>query len=130
MSSEDDKQYTQELYKVLTYSNTQFDKQVLFIASGALGISFAFIDKLVPQLDSATNKCFLIYSWYAFAGVIFISLVSHLVSSFSIRWRIENPDNEEGVKTWNYSIRALNILMIIGLLIGSILLINFINSNI
>jgi hypothetical protein len=37
--------YEQELYKTLNYSNEQFDKHILFIASGALGISFAFIEK-------------------------------------------------------------------------------------
>jgi hypothetical protein len=117
------------LYKVLTYSNTQFDKQVLFIASGAFGVSFAFIDKLIPQLDLAIDKFYLIYSWYAFACVIFTSLLSHFISMLSIRWRIENPENEKGMKNWNRSIRGLNIIMILGLLIGSFLLIKFINLN-
>lgn len=69
-----------EKYQALTYGNIQFDENVLFIASGALGISFGFIEKVVPNLDAAKNKCLLIDSWYLFAGVIFLSLVAHFIS--------------------------------------------------
>jgi hypothetical protein len=128
-----EQQYTQELYNTLNYSNQQFDKNVLFIASGALGVSFAFIDKLVPNLENAIEKNCLINAWYWFAAVIFISMVSHFISSLSIRWRIENHKKynvDNGVIKWNWVIRGLNILMMSGLLIGTILLINFINQNI
>ena len=133
MGKKEDQQYIQELYNTLSYSNQQFDKNVLFIASGALGVSFAFIDKLVPNLDNAIGKNYLINAWYCFAGVIFISLISHFISSLSIRWSITNygKDNmDRGVKKWNWAIRGLNIFMMIGLLIGTLLLIRFINQNI
>lgn len=124
--------YIQELYKVLSYSNEQFDKNVLFIASGALGVSFAFIDKLIPDMEKAVSKNSLINAWYCFAAVIFISLVSHFISSISIRWSINNyeKDNfEKGMRLWNWLIRSLNVLMVIGLFTGTILLINFIQLN-
>jgi len=122
-------------YQTLSYGNEQFDKNVLFIASGALGISFGFIEKVVPNLSSAVNKHFLINSWYCFAGVIFISLVAHFISTFAIRWSIENDNIEEEKYTrisgkWNWCIRALNILMILGLFFGIILLIIFVKQNI
>ena len=132
--SSTDENYVKELYKTLSYSNEQFDKNVLFIASGALGISFAFIEKLV-KLDKAINKDLLTNAWYYFAIVIFISLICHFVSSLSIRWSISNHNQNEknfnkGMKRWNFTIRFLNAFMIIGLLIGTIYLINFLKQNI
>ena len=124
-----------EKYQALNYGNEQFDKNVLFIASGALGISFGFIEKIVPKIAEAKDKCYLIDSWYCFAGVIFLSLVAHFISIMANRWAIIN-DNMEGVKyskvskQWNVVIRAFNFVMIAGLFVGIILLISFVNQNI
>lgn len=123
-----------EKYQALTYGNVQFDKNVLFIASGALGISFGFIEKVVPEIDTAKNNHLLIDSWYLFAGVIFLSLVAHFISIMANRWAIVN-DAMVGVRynkisrNWNYVIRAANILMIAGLFTGIILLIAFVKQN-
>lgn len=131
--ADNDDTYIEELYKTLSYSNEQFDKNVLFIASGAFGVSFAFIENLVPDLEKATSTGYLIGAWYVFASVIFISLVSHFLSSQSISWSIRNYGKkkwEKGYKRWNWTTRSLNIFMITGLLTGTILLISFINKNI
>jgi len=129
-----DDNYTQEQYQALKYSNEQFDKNVLFIASGALGISFAFIEKIIPDLENAVNSNFLINSWYCFAGVIFISLVAHFISIMANRWAIahdEQTKNYDNIcKRWNLTLRTINILMIFGLLAGIILLIYFVKLNI
>jgi hypothetical protein len=130
-----DDNYIKEKYQALKYGNEQFDKNVLFIASGALGISFGFIEKLVPDLAVTTHKCYLIDSWYCFAGVIFLSLVAHFISVMANRWAIIN-DNLEADKynkiscRWNYTVRSFNILMILGLFLGILLLIAFVNQNI
>ncbi|MFZ5942063.1 MAG: hypothetical protein ACOYXB_15965 [Bacteroidota bacterium] len=121
-------------FQALSYGNEQFDKNVLFIASGALGISFGFIEKVVPKLDIAQNKCLLIDSWYCFAGVIFLSLLAHFISVLANRWAIVNDKMEDSKynqisRKWNYVIRAANILMIAGLFVGIILLIAFVKQN-
>jgi hypothetical protein len=130
-----DNDYTEQQYQALKYGNEQFDKNVLFIASGALGISFAFIEKIIPDLKQAVSKELLIYSWYCFAGVIFISLLAHFISILANRWAIANNEEtckhyQRRVRTWNYSIRSINILMIVSLLYGMVQLIRFINLNI
>ena len=125
--------YADEQYKTLSYSQDQFDKNVLFIASGALGVSFAFVEKLVPDLANAINKDCLTKAWYWFAAVIFMSLLSHFVSILSLRWSISHHEDDDFDKKkdyWNWSIRGLNVFMIIGLLVGTLFLINFINDNI
>lgn len=130
-----DEEYIKAKYQALSYGNEQFDKNVLFIASGALGISFGFIEKVVPNLACAENKNFLIDSWYCFAGVIFISLVAHFVSILANRWAIVNDHIEDASYNkisgwWNLGIRTLNILMILGLFFGVLLLIIFVKQNI
>lgn len=132
---------TDEFYKTLTYSNTEFDKQVLFIASGTFGVSFAFIDKVV-RIQEASNKNLLICSWYILGATIFLSLFAHFMSIMANRWAIKNCPPKENTdekkeahycrkeKYWNFSIRAINLIMIISLLTGIIFFINFINCNI
>jgi hypothetical protein len=136
-----DEEYTKEQYTALKYSNEQFDKSIQLIASGALGISFAFIEKIV-KLEYAICKSLLINAWVIFAIVIFISLITHFVSILANRWAIENlyeVDADINTKLdyfkkarryWNYPIRALNVMMIIGLFIGMLFLITFIKQNI
>ncbi|HBS86932.1 MAG: hypothetical protein A2W91_12950 [Bacteroidetes bacterium GWF2_38_335] len=130
---DDDENYSNKKYEALNYSNQQFDKNVLFIASGALGISFAFIEKMVPDITEATGKCNLISSWYLYATVIFLSLTAHFISILANRWAIVNADSKNFDKIscqWNWTIRTFNIFMIIGLLIATLLLISFIQINI
>jgi hypothetical protein len=133
--------HSDELHKTLTYSITEFDKSIVFIASGALGISMAFIDKIV-KLEIAKDKEFLLIAWYLFGSTIFLSLVTHFISVYAVRWAICNrpdQDNEDEAKEanylvreliWNLTIRGLNILMIITLFIGIILFLYFIQNNI
>lgn len=129
-----DDNYIQEQYQALKYSNEQFDKNVLFIASGALGISFAFIEKIIPDLKNSAHSNFLINSWYCFAGVIFISLVAHFISILANRWAIAHDEQtkeyDKICKRWNLTLGIINIFMIIGLLVGIILLIYFVKLNI
>jgi hypothetical protein len=61
--------------------------------------------------------------------------VAHFISVMANRWAIIN-DNLEADKynkiscRWNYTVRSFNILMILGLFLGILLLIAFVNQNI
>jgi quinol-cytochrome oxidoreductase complex cytochrome b subunit len=134
-----DKKHLEEKYSALRYSSEQFDKNVLYIASGALGISFAFIEKIV-ELKYAVCKGYLFASWYLFATVIFVSMVSHFVSIRVISWSIRNhvyqDESEEVLKTYTTKqqkqsrwIKSLNLFMMVGLVCGIISFIMFINYN-
>lgn len=123
------------LDEVTKYSNEQFDKNTLFIASGALGVSFAFIKDIIPNFEGATHKGALLGSWYIFAGVIFISLISHFILTRACDWAFKNENLESDlynckIRFWNIPIRILNITSIISILVGSMLLIYFIHQNI
>jgi hypothetical protein len=130
-----DANYLDQQYDALKYSNEQFDKNVLYIASGALGISFAFIEKIIPDMTRAVSTHLINISWYFFAGVIFLSLVSHFISIMANRWAIAHDDENElqyrkNCTYWNHVIRTLNVIMILGLLAGILFLIQFVNQNI
>lgn len=121
--------------EILKYSIEQFDKSVVFIASGALGVSFAFIKDIIPGLQMAMDTWLLIFSWYLFAGVVFISLICHYRSMVGHKWAVDNSHLEDKpfndmVNAKNRIIRILNLSMIIGLFLGSVLLITFIKINI
>lgn len=128
---EDNKAYLEQLNKAYFESSSQFDKQVLFVASGALGISLAFVKEIV-KLDTSVHKYILLLSWIFFGIVILISIISHYTSLKSINSKIENINiigDKESKKFDNYT-KLFNILMIVFLALGLIFLNIFIGINI
>lgn len=128
---EEDKEYWQQLNKAYIESSSQFDKQVLFLASGALGLSFAFIKDIV-KLNVATNKWLLVSSWSLFGAVILLSIVSHYTSLKAINRMIRNLNSADhkDSKGLDGITKLLNVLMIIFLGIGLLFLIIFVAINI
>jgi hypothetical protein len=128
---EEDKEYWQQLNKAYIESSSQFDKQVLFLASGALGLSFAFIKDIV-KLAEATNKWLLISSWSLFGAVILLSIISHYTSLKAINRKIHNLNAKEdkGSKKLNSFTKWFNILMIVFLALGLSFLTVFVAINI
>jgi hypothetical protein len=128
---EEDKEYWQQLNKAYIESSSQFDKQVLFLASGALGLSFAFIKDIV-KLAEATNKWLLISSWSLFGAVILLSIISHYTSLKAINKKIHNLNAKEdkSSKKLNSLTKWFNILMIVFLALGLSFLTVFVAINI
>lgn len=128
--NKDDKAYYELLSKAYFESSVQFDKQILFIASGALGLSFTFINDIV-DLDRASCKTLLFTSWILFSLVILCSLLSHYFSKQAINYKMQNieQENDKDSNTKNYRVVLLNILMIAFNILGlfSLLLFVFIN---
>lgn len=129
--TEEKNTYLEQLNKAYIESSSQFDKQILFIASGALGISLAFIKDIV-KLDIATNKNLLLLAWIFFGAVILICILSHYTSLKAINYRIENlyQKKDKISKRFDWWTQAFNILMMLFLASGLILLFIFIGINI
>lgn len=128
---EEDKEYLDLLNKVYFESSTQFDKQLLFVASGALGLSLAFIKDIIV-LSKATNKELLLLSWISFGLVILINVISHYTSLKAINYKIENINKKRDrfSQSFNSVTKYFNIMMIVFLASGLVLLIVFIGINI
>ena len=123
--------YLEQLNKAYIQSSAQFDKQVLFIASGALGVSLAFIKDIV-KLEIATNKPLLLLAWISFGTVILICILSHYTSLKAINFKIEHvhQKTDKTSKRFDFFTKLFNILMIVILAAGLILLNVFIGINI
>lgn len=128
---EEDKAYYEQLSKAYFESSVQFDKQILFIASGALGISFTFINDII-DLSCSVWKGILFTSWILFALVILFSLLSHYYSKQAINNKMENIEKENHTQSGklNDKVVLLNKLMIAFNILGLFTLLIFIYINI
>lgn len=126
---EEDKEYLELLNRAYLESSSQFDKQLLFVSSSALGISLAFIKDIV-KLNIATYKTLLVFSWISFSLVILISILSHYTSLKAMNLKIENINYKDYKSNFNFLTRLFNIVMIVLLALGLILLNTFIGLNI
>jgi hypothetical protein len=62
----------------------QFDKITMAVAAGSFGISFAFIDKVIP-LSDAVYKPVLAAAWACFGVCILLLLIGYRMSSMVFR---------------------------------------------
>ena len=67
-----------------TDQEKQFDKNTMTIAAGSFGISFAFIEKVVP-LDKAIYKPILAAAWACFGLCMLLLLIGYRISSIVLR---------------------------------------------
>ncbi|HEY0679509.1 MAG TPA: hypothetical protein VGD17_14595 [Chitinophagaceae bacterium] len=133
--------YEEKLYELYTHSSQEFDKHLLYIATSALGITFAFIEKIVPLKD-ASNTNVLFAGWLGLTGTIILFLLSHRVSQRQTesfikeykRFKCGEIDKEMLVvfrEGFNRKIRSYNsasaLLLILGII--SILLFLWLNLN-
>ena len=128
---EEDNEYWNKLFEAYKESASQFDKNILYISSGALGLSISFITDIV-KLSNASYKWILGTSWITLSIVILFSLLSHFFSMKAINFRMQNlfKETDKNSKRYNKAVSSLNLLMLIGLPIGIIGLVTFIILNI
>src|SRR5579863_10174034 len=122
--SEKKESYIDKLYSDRNYSQTQFDKSLILIASGLLAGSFAFIDKIV-QIDCANFKFLLLIGWILLALAIGLSSICHFRSIVYIEKAItlykpkDDKLQKESRLKGNREIAHLNIWTMILILLGS-----------
>jgi hypothetical protein len=85
---EDSKEYSIRCDNARWAANDLSDKWIMTLAAGSFGISFTFIDKLVPLAD-AVYKPLLIAAWLCFVLVIVIELISMDVAAYRIAKAVE-----------------------------------------
>ena len=116
------------------------DKWMMSIAAGSFGLSFAFIDKIVP-IESACYIPLLITAWSCFLGILLVGFIGFTVSALTHLYLAEEeaknlPLKYEG-KEPEYKKRSIlfdpnavlgyvSILLFIG---GSLCLVMFIAKN-
>ena len=58
----------------------KLDKWMMTIAAGSFGLSFAFIDKIVP-VKTASHLLFLFSAWSGFLAILIIGAIGFIVSA-------------------------------------------------
>ena len=112
-------EYRKLLQDLETKAQEQYDKTVLMLSGGALGVSFTFLKDIV-SLDGAIHIWLLIIAWSAWTLSCSAVLWSFYSSRLAMRQAIKDLDN--GVETKNKSdfwTSALNfsagLLFVVGL---------------
>ncbi len=86
--------YRRHLLDLYQKSQEDYDKTVLSLSSGALGISFAFVKDIVGS-NPIVESSILYWAWICWGASVACVLVSHLTSSLSLRKAIQQVDNKD-----------------------------------
>lgn len=125
------KEYRLSLLAQKSKSDDDFEKYITFIASGALGLSVVFMDKISPLKESKFIWIIAV-GWVVLAITLFINLLSHYLSSKYTTKSIDDIDVNktyntivENINSRNKVIDILNLISIISLGIGILLILIF-----
>ena len=126
------------LIDIMLKESLAFDKAILTLASGALGLSLTFIRQIIPNIKNGTIHL-LENAWISFGISILITLISFLTSIFACRKGIKilegeyiNENKNKKCKNINYLAiitTCLSILSIISFIIGTFFLASFSINN-
>lgn len=130
------KEYRLSVLEQKSKSDDDFEKYITFIASGALGLTITFIDKISPLKESIVVWVIAL-GWVLLAFTLFINLLSHFLSSKYNEQTVQDIDDEieyevliNKIDVRNKTISGLNLssIILLGLGIISILIYTIINA--
>ncbi len=141
MSDDDTENYLKErklLIDAQQQSCQQFDKAILTLSSGGLGVSIVFLRDILP-LEQIANYCFLIGSWILFTISITCTLVSFLTSHCAYDEQLElinryflNKESDAPAKKNKFAqiTEGLNVSAAVFFILAVISTIMFVSINI
>ena len=130
-------QHRQLLQQTMHDQARSFDKGILTLSSGALGLSIVFIERLAPH-PVWWSKWFLAASWLLFAVAILLTLCSFLTSQVTHRsliaaWdatRLNQADPETTTRDrFDLLTRWLNLASALLFFLGVLALVVFAIAN-
>ena len=128
-------EFKKSVFEIKSKSQDDFEKYINFIASGGLGLTIAFFDKIV-QIEIAIYLWIIVLGWILLAFTLLINLSSHYKSvKFSELTISEiNDKNYDAIFTnvekRNKTINVLNIISLTSLICGVSSIILFVTFNI
>ncbi len=111
-----------------------FEKYLVTLSGGALGLSIAVVKDIVSNPASET-RWLLVATWFLFGGSLVFSLISFFIGQFAWRWQCDLLDlHYEGVlkesrNWWAIAVVALQGLSLAILLLGVAALGAFLAKN-
>jgi len=126
-------EYRQHLVLAEQKAQEDFDKTVVSLSGGGLGISFAFVDKFI-KAGQPTHHGLLFAAWIAWALSIVAVLASYFVSVRALRKAIQQTDakqihNEKPGGWWSPLVDVYNVAGLVLFLVGVVLLVMFVGFN-
>jgi len=127
--------YRDYAVKEFTKSQESFDKVLLTLSSGALGISISLTNNIIP-ISTSQNKPLLFFAWIFWVVSLIVLLVSHLLSASAWNKTIDQIDsdklplkNEKPGEPYNLLVSVCNYGGLSFFVIGLILFISYILIN-
>jgi len=99
--------YRQWLVEAHQKSSDAYDKAVMTLAGGALGISVAFVHQVAPN---PTHKTWLAWAWGLLAVSLLLIFLSFLASQQTLLREINQRDNKTVWPSWDMPGRATTLL--------------------
>jgi len=126
----EEQSYRGLLQELSVKSQEQYDKTVITLSTGALGLSFVFI-KDVVDVKVASNINFLTGAWICFALSVLSVLLSFLASKYALDRAIVAEDNNEeiGIDRADSITTILNWLSAAFFIVGLVFMIVFVKLN-
>jgi hypothetical protein len=129
--NDDLRDYRKILVAAEQKSQEDYDKTVITLSGGALGVSFAFVDKfLTPGKISAPNLLFC--AWFFWITSLTAVLVSYYFSHLALRHAIVEVDKGEPEKIhskFNSMTKFCNAIGGIAFIVGLIMMAIFVVKN-
>jgi hypothetical protein len=94
---EANERYTDKLTETQQKTLADADKWMMTLAAGSFGLSFTFINSLIP-IEKAVYKPLLIAAWVCFALVLVIQLAGFTLSSLRFTLMVEEADRNLSLK--------------------------------
>lgn len=133
-NKDDSAEYRNLLIQTWQKSQESYDKAMLTLSAGALGLSFAFIKDIIGPYG-IVSKCLLLYAWVCWALSISFTLISFFTSIVTCKRAVTLYDKGERdpkklggfSDKITYSLNALSGLLF---LVGILLMITFVFKNV
>jgi hypothetical protein len=110
-----------------------FDKTVITLSGGALGVSFAFIGNVIRD-KPLVNEEFLFYAWWSWAASVSFVLVSYFLSIRSLRTALRQAyagsiHTQRPGRTYAIATDVCNIVGGVLFFVGILLIAIFVRHN-
>jgi hypothetical protein len=127
------KEYRSHLIAAEQKAQEDFDKTVLSLSGGALGISFAFVKDIVGP-GPITNGRYLFAAWICWGVSVTLILTSYFTSHLALRHAIKQVDTKEIYTKrpgghFDLITASCNALGAILFFVGAVLMIVFVSFN-
>jgi hypothetical protein len=126
-------EYRTEIVRLHGESQKSYDKTIVTLSAGALGLSLAFVHDLLGDAPMQA-RTLLLASWGAWCCSLAVILLSHLTSVWALKATISQIDSGKIFETtpgggWSTVTTVLNILGGLLFLVGVVLLLLFVEQN-